>query len=482
MRVVQGMVAFVVVIWLLLATVLAVGILSPGSGAAAGWAVAPITMAFVVLVTFAGKRLMPGADPPASGSGLPPAPRDWTGGAPLITTSAEPAASTAASPRLAMLDNMRVALITLVVAGHSATGFMGAGAFLGFQPARPNWFEPAGLSALALLKPLVVPLFFLISGYFSASSRARKGSHRFLRASFWRLAPPYLVWWLLINPLNSLFAHALTRPANTPWVYFPSSAATWFLSWLLVFQSWFVLLDALPTVALPRWSTLVLLAFGVAAMQMLASLVCAVAGSTLGLGEMPMASPGDGFVNALGFAGGTLAHANHWLSQPLPERLLRPSRWYALGSFVLVLLFSFLTVAPGAPGVTLMGSPLWAVGWYALQLPLGPYSVCVWMLALDLFQRRCDAETCFTRFLAGGAFAVYLLHYWAVTGFTYLFTLGLDSVEGANIQFNNSTQSNTEIGAANQFLGFLLVATASIVSSFLLGGALKRLPILRRFI
>ena len=474
---------YVFVTWLLLATVLAVGLLSPGSGAAAGWGVAPLSMIFVIVVAFAGCRAKPDGDGAAASESLP-ALQEWgagaagaSGGAPLITTP------TAPPHRLVMFDNARVALIMLVVIGHSGTGFMGSGAFLGFRSVGPSWYEPVGLSALALLKPLVVPLFFLISGYLSAAGRARKGARRFLRASFWRLGPPYFLWWLAINPLNSLFAHVLTRPAR-PWIYFPGSAATWFLNWLLVFQSCLALLDELPVVALPRWSTLALTALGVAAMQMVASLVCAIAGSTLGLGEMPMTSAGDGFVNALGFAAGALAYTSGWVdvSQPLPARLLRPSRWYVLVASGLVLLFAFLTVAPGAPGAKLVGSPSWAVGWYALQLLLGPYSVCVWLLALDFFQRHCNVETCFTRFLATGAFAVFLLHYWAVTGCTYLFVLYLDSVQGASIQFNNSTQSDTDIGAGNQFLGFFMVATSSIAVSFLVGGTLKRLPLVRRFI
>ena len=42
--------------------------------------------------------------------------------------------------------------------------------------------------------------------------------------------------WQILNPLNGLFAYALARPPAGAWAYFPSSAATWFLSWLLVFQ------------------------------------------------------------------------------------------------------------------------------------------------------------------------------------------------------------------------------------------------------
>ena len=85
----------------------------------------------------------------------------------LLAGGADPAAPASSEdlallparpPRLLWLDNAKVVLITCVVVGHSATGFFGRGAFIfGFEPTAPDWFTPAVLSGLALLKPLVVP-------------------------------------------------------------------------------------------------------------------------------------------------------------------------------------------------------------------------------------------------------------------------------------------------------------------------------------
>ena len=485
MRTKKAFCLYLSVTWLLLLVVVAAGILV-GAGNAAGWCVAPLSMVFVLLVTFGGERCgwLPRATVGVEGTAPPDnsTPPVTGGDAPLIEAPQRP-------PRLHWLDNAKAILITMVVIGHSATEFMGSGAFLGFAPPQPTWFMPLALSGLALLKPLVVPLFFLISGYFSAAGLASKGRPAFLRASFWRLGPPYFLWWLVVNPANSLLAYALAQPTQAAFSYFPSSAATWFLSWLLVFQCCYALLDGVPTLAAPpSWSLLACISLGVAAVQLLASVACAVAGSTLGFGEMPMGGPGgDGFINALGFVGGVLARTNGWLAQPIPPRLLVPSRRYALVVGAAVLLFFFLTTSPRGPSSeapSAGGAELW---WYALffalQLPLGPYAVSVWLLALDLFQRRCDRATAVSRFAAGAAFAVYLVHYYAVTGFAYAWALILEQAEGIDVAFVNSTQSQADIGdGANLYLGWLFVAVASVTSSFAVGGLLKRVPGLRAWI
>ena len=91
--------------------------------------------------------------------------------------------------RLYWMDNLKLVLIVLVIFGHSGMAFTGAGGFIGFSGpdilSSPNWYAPTVWSSLNLLKPLVVPLFFLVSGYFAAASLAKKGVKKLLLGSFW---------------------------------------------------------------------------------------------------------------------------------------------------------------------------------------------------------------------------------------------------------------------------------------------------------
>ena len=81
--------------------------------------------------------------------------------------------NTSATHPFRRIDNVKVLLISMVVVGHSGMGFSGGGAYLGFNGPgglngtallTPNWFAPALWAGLSLLKPVVVPNFFLISG------------------------------------------------------------------------------------------------------------------------------------------------------------------------------------------------------------------------------------------------------------------------------------------------------------------------------
>merc|ERR1712176_785941 len=90
--------------------------------------------------------------------------------------------------RIDWIDNLKVLLISLVVFGHSAIVFAGFGAFLSFgtvdsetdnteavpdnQDNLPtSHYNAVFYSGFVLLKPAIVPLFFFVSGYFSAASR-----------------------------------------------------------------------------------------------------------------------------------------------------------------------------------------------------------------------------------------------------------------------------------------------------------------------
>lgn len=430
------------------------------------------------------------------------------------------------SGRLAWIDNVKVLLISMVVVGHSGMAFSGSGAYIGFNGPggmngsalqTANWYAPALWAGLSLLKPVVVPNFFLISGYFSAAGLAKKGVGKFLCGSLRRLGPPWLLFFLAINPLNAFVGYVLTQPSASEYHYFPGSSATWFLSWLLAFNCGYALfsqhkcghkdgdtqqndeeqqhglakstsLPPSPAAATPQpspspsrppsFARLVIIGLITALIQLAAGILCLVARSPLGFGNMPMSSPGDGFFNVLFYSAGVLCRKRGWFAHPTPPSLLRLSLGYVVVSWVLVILGAILAFGPGMPG-SKIDITTRLFGWMGVsQLLLGPYGCATAVCLFSLFRRCCRCKNAFVSFLAGGAFAVYLLQYWAITFAIYSVAVYLRRVEGVDVVFVNSTQSDAEIGIENVYLGFLYVSMSSLVVCFVLGGVLKKIPLI----
>ena len=71
---------------------------------------------------------------------------------------------------------------------------------------------------------------------------------------------------------------------------------------------------------------------------------------------------------------------------------------------------------------------------------------------------------------------MYLIHLWGQNLFTYSFAVLLENTQDIDLQFVNSSQTFTKIGAGNTLFGFLYVGILNIIVSFLVGGALKKIP------
>ena len=177
-----------------------------------------------------------------------------------------------------------------------------------------SFWNTCVLVGFLLAKPVVVPMFFCIAGYFAPPSLDKNGPFSFVRKHFKRLGFPFLVFSLVVNPLMFSTSYGLIQPTyndtdasnweNTEWKsakyeYFPISPHTWFLLWLLVFQCGYASLDGPPLLLdkIPSFGVMALGLLGTAGIQVLAAVCCIVGGSTLGFAEMPMTSPGDGFFN-----------------------------------------------------------------------------------------------------------------------------------------------------------------------------------------
>ncbi|HYB29580.1 MAG TPA: acyltransferase [Solirubrobacteraceae bacterium] len=148
--------------------------------------------------------------------------------------------------RVAYLDNLKVLLVAVIIAGHSILGYQ---IRLGSWPHQTVREVSLGRVSQAILAIPLVPaglfamgLFFLISGLVTPSSVARKGPGRFARDRTVRLGVPLAVWTLGVWPAL-LFAR--DRVGGTPVTFwsevvhrhpFLEPGPMWFVEVLLIYS------------------------------------------------------------------------------------------------------------------------------------------------------------------------------------------------------------------------------------------------------
>jgi peptidoglycan/LPS O-acetylase OafA/YrhL len=145
--------------------------------------------------------------------------------------------------RIDYLDNLRSFIICVVVVFHAALAFM---VFC------PDWWPVADprqnlfFTGVVLLTDVpIMPIMFMIAGYFGLASLCRKGQGEFWRDKFWRIVVPWLLgiaiiapfcpyFWLLSHQPNPpSYLHLLTNMFFT--AQYNTQGALWFLGVLTVF-------------------------------------------------------------------------------------------------------------------------------------------------------------------------------------------------------------------------------------------------------
>lgn len=149
------------------------------------------------------------------------------------------------SSRLYFADNLRAALVILVVLHHIALVY-GAGA--PFYYVEPPFEDPTAFKTLLIFvlfnQAWFMGAFFLLAGYFTPGSYDRKGAGTFLSERLVRLGIPLLIFLFLLNPISELGGYlmpaTLTGVTDPPtWDMYPSFIGLgplWFVAMLLIFS------------------------------------------------------------------------------------------------------------------------------------------------------------------------------------------------------------------------------------------------------
>jgi len=154
-------------------------------------------------------------------------------------------------------DNLRVLVITVVVVYHTALVYLGGTPYYYEERTTStlwsNVFAPAWIISVFALGPL-----FLVAGYFSARSLARKGPGAFARARLLRLGVPLIVFIFVFNPLDDYLGHLRQspHPSLAHWLSVDHAAGLlWFVAALLACSLAYALLRSVrPAPAACRWS------------------------------------------------------------------------------------------------------------------------------------------------------------------------------------------------------------------------------------
>lgn len=416
-----------------------------------------------------------------------------------LAVEAAPSDQPRGGPRLYYLDNLKSCLTLLVVVHHTLGAFGGIGLSLSVGNFR-NPFQVFTETLQILNQSYFMSLFFFISAFLTPPSLDKKGPTAFLADRLRRLGLPFLAFYLVVGPLQTLYVDAFVR--RVPLSYYPNAGQCWFVFWLLVFNA-ALLATSGPKVAwqLPSLPLLCALGAGLGLLQGLQiALLPDYFFMPITFGSLPF--------HAAFFVAGIAAARGGWLQHP-PSAA---TAWGAkLGAALLALGFVGGMVAlyaaggglgllnrnacdtppdRGEDGSTPQGVLLGAL--LALTTLAGVYAMCISVAALHVFRARCDSTSPFWQWLSSASYAVYLVHSLVVLLLTHAFIVALRWLRGAQLLTSwvlpaggllvdstgcLTTQPPAEgETAATLAVGFLLVTTASVLITYPLATAIKRIP------
>jgi fucose 4-O-acetylase-like acetyltransferase len=332
-----------------------------------------------------------------------------------------------ARSRLLYIDNLRTALITLVIVGHMAITYgapLGDWYLTGEGEVNPV-FSIVTVFLLGIGWSFLLGLFYMISGYFTPGPYDRKGAGPFLLDRLIRLGIPLLLYAVVINPLVTYAAARYGGYEGSLWLYVAenptkltnaSVGPLWFVEGLLIFSIVYALVRlvvgrfssgreaARPPFGVPRnrWMAVFALALGLVTfvVRLWAPVGWSWEPPHLELAHFPQ------YIAM--FCVGLVAYRGDWLAR-LTVAQARPWRWVAL---VLILLFPLLPVAAGALSGEMSTAPAGGLNWLALAYSLWEGAMCVAMsiTVLVWFRSRFDHQGALARAMSGASYAVYVLH------------------------------------------------------------------------
>jgi len=145
--------------------------------------------------------------------------------------------------RILFLDNIRVFLTVVIIFHHAAIAYGGLGDWA-IKEVATDGISPILLAFFnAINQSYIMPVFFILAGYFTPHSLEKKGAAKFLLTRFARLGIPILIYTTLLLNLNTYILNGFVKgiPFQIQYEYDPGHL--WFLQVLFFFSFVYVLLN-----------------------------------------------------------------------------------------------------------------------------------------------------------------------------------------------------------------------------------------------
>ncbi|HEY1926237.1 MAG TPA: acyltransferase family protein [Caulobacteraceae bacterium] len=335
-------------------------------------------------------------------------------------TSDAGATAIAPTQRLVFIDNVRWAMIVLVLSMHAAVTYSPLGSWYYRERPHVGALETLFFATYqGLLQGFFMALLFFVAGYFTPTSYDSKGPGGFMMSRLGRLGLPTLFYVAALGPMTQALAfdwrgRGLSGELGS---YFASgrflsgTGPMWFCVALLIFCAGYVVVRA----ASARMTLLQEAAGRVTGAAGVALTVAAIALSTF---VVRLWQPlGSSVLNmqlcyfpsyVVMFGLGVAARRGRWLER-IGDR------------------FAILTAGACVGGALAMWLPLLLLGgalegrqpdyaggahWQSAALSVWEALVCVGMSfgVLALFRSRLGRQRAFSKFMSDNAFAVYVIH------------------------------------------------------------------------
>jgi fucose 4-O-acetylase-like acetyltransferase len=371
----------------------------------------------------------------------------------------------ATAERTDFIDRLRVLLTVLVILHHTAITYDGSG----------GWFyrelrDPGTPSSLLLTlfcavnQSFFMGMFFLLAGYITPASLARKGARAFVRDRLVRLGLPLLVFGFVLGPLTVALAGVPAgRGVADTWLGLLGQGSfvigpLWFAWALLIFSLTFVgwqlvwpkpALD--PARALPSSAVWLAAAIVVGAAALALRQVVPVGQDVLGLQLGYFASYTFFFVL------GAVAWQHRWLER-VDRRQAVQWGWVTLATLPLLFVAAALAGALEGRPVNFSGGLGMAAVVYAFWEPLVAWGIIAGLLAV--FRARFNRPSAHWQAWGGQAYGAFIVHAPIVVAL---------AVASASWQLP-------------PLVKFAVVGSGVVVASFVVAALLLRLPGVRRII